>query len=199
MKAKAKKKGADGGSVCVERRRLSDLRPAPYNPRTISEEALDGLEESVSRFGLVQPVIWNRKTGHVVGGHQRLKVLERQGVRETDVVVVSLSEDEEKALNVSLNSSAISGEFTPDVTEFLADLQTRTDPELWSSLRLKDLQEEVERVFADGWDPDWTPDGKEGEITMVGGVKVKCRKEAEDEVRSRIATAIDGMPDVEIV
>ena len=68
------------GRVQLERMRIADLAPAPYNPRQISEEALAGLGTSVDRFGLVEPVVWNRRTGNVVGGHQRLKVLQARGV-----------------------------------------------------------------------------------------------------------------------
>jgi hypothetical protein len=60
----------------IETKAIADLVPAPYNPRTISSEALAGLRGSVERFGLVEPVVWNRRTGRVVGGHQRLKVLQ---------------------------------------------------------------------------------------------------------------------------
>ena len=56
--------------LAIKRKRLADLDPAPYNPRIITPEALDGLWHSVERFGLVEPVIWSRQTGHVVGGHQ---------------------------------------------------------------------------------------------------------------------------------
>ena len=62
-----------------KRMRLADLTPAEYNPRTISAEAMAGLSASMERFGLVQPIIWNRRTERVVGGHQRLKVLEGLG------------------------------------------------------------------------------------------------------------------------
>jgi ParB-like chromosome segregation protein Spo0J len=74
----------------IERKPLSELIPAPYNPRAISPEALAGLRGSVERFGLVEPVVWNRRTGRVVGGHQRLKVLQQMGETETQVVVVDL-------------------------------------------------------------------------------------------------------------
>ncbi len=92
--------------------KVADLVPAEYNPRKISDEAMQGLTASIERFGLVQPVIWNVRTERVVGGHQRLKALEAQGITETDVIVVDLPKSEEKALNVALNSPAISGEFT---------------------------------------------------------------------------------------
>ena len=56
--------------LIIETKRLSNLSPALYNQRTITAGALDGLRHSVERFGLVEPVIWNRQTGHAVGGHQ---------------------------------------------------------------------------------------------------------------------------------
>ena len=58
--------------------KVADLTGAPYNPRTISDEAMKGLSASIERFGLVQPIVWNRRTERVVGGHQRLKVLVAQ-------------------------------------------------------------------------------------------------------------------------
>ena len=68
------------GRVRLETRRVADLVPAAYNPWTISAEALAGLGESIGRYGLVQPIIVNARSGNVVGGHQRLKVLEAKGV-----------------------------------------------------------------------------------------------------------------------
>lgn len=113
----------------IERKLIADLIPAPYNPRAISPEALAGLRGSVERFGLVEPVVSNRRTGRVVGGHQRLKVLQQMGETETQVVVVDLDEMEEKALNVALNNPAIAGEFTADIHLLLAEINAAM-PEL---------------------------------------------------------------------
>lgn len=126
----------------IERRKVSDLTPADYNPRDISERALQGLSESVKRFGLVQPIIVNERTGNVVGGHQRLKVLDGAGEAETDVVVVDIDEGEERALNVALNNQHISGEFTEDLDGMLEAIAAET-PELFDALRLDDLLAEV--------------------------------------------------------
>jgi DNA modification methylase len=125
-------------SVETRRMRLEDLRAAPYNPRRISDHALSGLSSSITRFGLVQPVIWNRRTGYVVGGHQRVKVLEAEGVESRDVIVVDLPEAEEKALNVALNSPAISGEFMEDLDALLAEIAAEL-PEAYEDLQLKEL------------------------------------------------------------
>ena len=55
--------------------KLADLKPAKYNPRKIDDAAMAGLEQSMTRFGVVEPIIFNARSGVVVGGHQRLKVL----------------------------------------------------------------------------------------------------------------------------
>jgi len=99
---------------------LAALVPATYNPRTISDAALAGLRKSIERFDLVQPIIWNERTANIVGGHQRVKALQQLGRTEAQVVVVDLPEPEEKALNVALNSPAISGEFTDDLQSLLS-------------------------------------------------------------------------------
>ena len=84
------------------------------------------LRRSIEEFDLVQPIVWNEQTGHVVGGHQRLEILKAQGRGELDVVVVSLSPVREKALNVALNNPKVGGEFDPGkllgVIEELAEL-----------------------------------------------------------------------------
>lgn len=62
----------------IERKRIDELRPAIYNPRKdLRPGDLDyeKLKRSLSEYGCVEPVIWNERTGHIVGGHQRLKVL----------------------------------------------------------------------------------------------------------------------------
>jgi hypothetical protein len=100
-------------------RKLAGLKPSPFNPREITDEALAGLRTSIARYGLVQPLVVNRKNDRVIGGHQRLKALLEAGVDEAPVVLVELNAIDEKALNVSLNSPEIQGRFTGDVTQLL--------------------------------------------------------------------------------
>lgn len=91
---------------------ISDLTPADYNPRKDLQPGdadYDKLKRSLSEFGYVEPVIWNKTTGNVVGGHQRLKVLADLGYKTVDCVVVELDETREKMLNVALNK--ISGDW----------------------------------------------------------------------------------------
>jgi len=92
----------------------SQLIPAPYNPRLPLLPGSNGYEKlkrSLAEFDLVQPIVWNEQTGHVVAGHQRLQVLRDQGVTEFEVVVVSLSLDREKALNVTLKNREVGSDW----------------------------------------------------------------------------------------
>jgi len=127
----------------IKTMKLEDLNPADYNPRSISPEALEGLKASVKRFGLVQPIIFNERSHNIVGGHQRVKVLQAIGEDETQVVVVDLPESEEKALNITLNNPAIEGEFTDDLIELLNELKKETPIEQWDILLLNDLENEI--------------------------------------------------------
>ena len=92
---------------------VKDLKPAKYNPRKDlhpGDPEFEKLKRSVEEFGYVEPILWNQRTGVVVGGHQRLKVLQHLGYTEVDCVILDLDEQKEKALNVTLNK--ISGDFS---------------------------------------------------------------------------------------
>jgi ParB-like chromosome segregation protein Spo0J len=111
-----------GLGVNVEIRPIKGIGLAKYNPRKISDQALDSLVQSIERFGFVDPVIVNDRTGILVGGHQRLKAAKKLGLKDVPVVAVSLDEAEEKALNVALNK--ISGEWDLDLLRgVLEDVQ----------------------------------------------------------------------------
>ena len=103
----------------MERKKLTEMTPAEYNPREIRAEALTGLGGSIEKFGVIVPIVWNKRSGKIVGGHQRYKVLQEKGVEETDVVVVDLDDNEEVALNITLNNPATRGTFTKSVVRLL--------------------------------------------------------------------------------
>lgn len=78
---------------------VSDLHPADYNPRkdlAPGDKQYEKLARSIETFGYVEPIVWNRTTGNIVGGHQRLKVLVQNGYTEVQVVEVELNEQEER-------------------------------------------------------------------------------------------------------
>ena len=183
--------------LIIERKQIADLTPAPYNPRTIDAQALSGLTSSIDRWGVVEPVIWNRRTGHVVGGHQRLRALAALGETATEVVVVDLDEIEEKALNVALNSPSIAGEFTVELHALLAEIEAAL-PELSDMLRFDDLADQMRHLLADLTpgdgltDPDDVPEPPETPITnpgdhwILGSHRLICGDSADPATMARL-------------
>lgn len=108
----------------IVKMKLSELNPAEYNPRKAlkpGDPAYEKLKASILSFGNVEPIVWNRSTGNVIGGHQRLRVLLDLGVTESEVSVVELSEVDERRLNIALNK--ITGEWDDEkLTSLLAEL-----------------------------------------------------------------------------
>ena len=111
--------------MVFEKIHVTELKAAEYNPRKDlkpGDPEFEKLKRSLEQFGYVEPVIWNKTTGNVVGGHQRLKVLQTLGYTEIDCVVVELDSEKEKALNIALNK--ISGDWDKDKLALLiTDLQ----------------------------------------------------------------------------
>ena len=103
---------------------VNQIKAAKYNPRKDLKKGdveYEKLLRSIEEFGYVEPVIWNERTGNIVGGHQRFKVLLALGAKEVDCVVVDMDDQREKALNIALNK--ISGEFDiPLLTDLLKDM-----------------------------------------------------------------------------
>ena len=80
---------------------VDKLKAAAYNPRKQlkpGDAEYEKLKRSITEFGYVEPVIWNKATGRVVGGHQRLKVLIDMGISEVECVVVELDEEKKAAM-----------------------------------------------------------------------------------------------------
>ena len=108
----------------IEKIEISKLNPAKYNPRKDlkpGDTEYEKLKQSILEFGYVEPIIWNKRTGNIVGGHQRYKILKEMGYKEAECVVVNLDDNKEKALNIAMNK--INGEFDiPLLTDLLKDL-----------------------------------------------------------------------------
>lgn len=113
--------------MIVKKVHVDKLKLAEYNPRKdLQSEDVEyqKLEKSINHFGYIDPIVWNKRSGNVVGGHQRLKILINQGLQEIEVSVVDLGQEDEKTLNIALNK--ISGE--------------------WDENKLKELFQELDEV-----------------------------------------------------
>ena len=177
---------------------VKDLKPAKYNPRKDlkpGDPEFEKLKRSVEEFGYVEPILWNQRTGVVVGGHQRLKVLQHLGYTEVDCVILDLDEKKEKALNVALNK--ISGDWDlPLLTALLKDLNdggydaTITGFDVSEMSDLFDDQSEIKEddppdVVAEGQDP-FT---KTGDRWLLGDHVLYCGDSTDEK---DVASLMDG-------
>lgn len=171
-------------SMCA----TADLRPAPYNPRDISSVSFEGLKESIKKFGFVDPLIVNRRTGFLVGGHQRLKAAEALGIAKVPVVEVDLGPAEEKALNVILNSSRIAGFFTEALQDILNEIKVEM-PDLMGPLMFDGLV--LKEWDQAGADPDKLTDyDKDADTFAIRIAKVSV--EDKQEVLDAMSEALKG-------
>lgn len=117
---------------------ISQLHPAPYNPRTIDKKEFSGLKKSLETFGFVDPAIVNKRNNIIVGGHMRVQAWKQLGNTTAPVVFVDLDEHEERKLNVILNSQAISGQY--DELKLAELLETFKVDDDYDALRLGELE-----------------------------------------------------------
>ena len=187
--------------MLIERKHTADLIPADYNPRKDlkpGDPEYDKLKRSMEQFGYVEPVIWNKATGRVVGGHQRLKVLMDMSVTEVECVVVEMDEEREKALNIALNK--ISGDWDKDKLMLLiSDLQgadfdlslTGFDPAEIDDLFKDSLKDEVKDdefdVDAELQKPTIT---NAGDVWTLGRHRLVCGDSTKPET---FALLMDGL------
>lgn len=139
-----------------EVKRIADMNRAAYNPRVDlqpEDEEYQAIERSLKRHGLVQPIVWNRRTNTVVSGHQRLTVLEAQGETEVTVSVVDLDNIQEKELNVALNK--ITGEWDDDkLSVILNELGEEAADTGFTLTEIDVLRDELKSYFDDVTAPD---------------------------------------------
>lgn len=177
---------------------ITDLVRASYHPRKKAkpgDAVYEKLKRSIIEFGYVDPIIWNSRTGNIVGGHQRIEVLRDLGVSETEVSIVDLPLEKEKALNIALNK--ISGEWDmPLLKDLIIELET-----LDIDIELTGFDEaEIERlllrdVIEDDFDAAAeaekikTPVTRRGDIYQLGRHRLMC---GDSTVPEEISTLMDG-------
>ena len=105
----------------VENVLIADLKKFDRNPRQMPGRMAKALRESLDRFGIVEPLVVNRRDNTIIGGHQRLDAAEALGLKTVPVVFVDLDEADATALNIALNK--IEGEWDFDtLSDLLAEL-----------------------------------------------------------------------------
>lgn len=162
---------------------IEQLLTASFHPRKKLAPGDDGyerLKKSILEFGYVDPVVWNRRTGNLIGGVQRIQVLKDLGFTATEVSVVDLPLEKEKALNVTLNNPA--GEWDmPLLKELLIEIESYDfDVELTGFSKA-----EIEKILGrdiveDGFDAEAeaekieAPVSRRGDVYQLGRHRLMC-------------------------
>jgi hypothetical protein len=113
----------------------SEITPAPYNPRTITDAARQSLKKSLKQYGVIGGLVWNRTTSNLVSGHQKLSILDELNkynpqTRENDYMVkveaIAVDEKTERELNIFFNNPSTQGQWDYDLLrEMIPDIDYR--------------------------------------------------------------------------
>lgn len=173
--------------------KVSELKPAEYNPRRLTNEQHAHLTESIKKFGLVDPIIVNRHAGRenvIIGGHMRCKIASELGMKEVPVYFVDLDEAQEKELNIRLNKNL--GEFDFDLlaNNFeMSDLKEFgfTDKEFGFDMEVGEKDDEVPEIPEE-------PQSQLGDLYELGQHRVLCGDSTKIEDVERLMEGV--YPDV---
>lgn len=164
---------------------------APYNPRRIDDRQLSALRKSLRNFGAVEPVVANRRTGLVVGGHQRIKAAQAEGIATLPVVWVDLDPTQERQLNLALNR--ISGEWDePALAALLEEMGAAAgDLTGFDTTEIDELVDRMNRE-ARAVDPEEIPEPpaeprtKRGDLWLMGKHRLLCGDSTKPEDVARL-------------
>lgn len=183
----------------IQIKKIEELSPAPYNPRKVlqsEDKEYQDIKRNIQNFGLVVPLIVNKRTGYLVNGNQRLNVLKDLGYKEVEVNVIDVDIETEKALNVAL--SRIDGDFeVRSLTNVIGELQENgINP---STLGF--TQAEILRMFPADMDADNLFSGEDDDnpfkeekkydkpdevVCLVGKYRFKMYREQLEEIMAAI-------------
>jgi DNA modification methylase len=171
--------------MIIEKKQITDLIPAPYNPRQSTAKQEKHLKESLEKFGMVEPIIFNKQTGYIVGGHFRVRELKKLGIKEIECVIVDLNEADEKELNIRLNANTGSWDW-----DTLANDWDVVDLEAWG-LEIPQFDTEAEELEASEDDYDVPEGGIEtdiviGDLFEIGEHRLLCGDSTDSDAVARL-------------
>jgi DNA modification methylase len=171
--------------MIIEKKKISDLIPAPYNPRQSTAKQEKHLKESLEKFGLVEPIIFNKQTGYIVGGHFRVRELKKLGINEIECVIVDLNEADEKELNIRLNANTGSWDW-----DTLANDWEVVDLEAWG-LDIPQFENVTDELEASEDDYEVPEGGIEtdiviGDLFEIGEHRLLCGDSTDSDAVARL-------------
>lgn len=116
----------------------SQIKDHPLNPRTMSASAQKKLRASVKEIGVMDTPVFNKQTGNLVGGHQRLHTIdflekfsseggEVKNDYQIEVSIVDLSPEQEAKALVRLNNQNLQGSWDAELLAELGKLASFED------------------------------------------------------------------------
>ncbi len=180
----------------IEKVPISKINPAPYNPRIDlkpGDPDYEKLKTSIRTFGYIEPLVWNERTGTLVGGHQRLKILIEEGVSEVEVSVVNLPLEKEEALNLALNK--IRGDWDKyKLAEILEELSGIPEIEVtgFDAPEISEIFDRLEKVKEDEFDAEDELNKiddaitKKGDLIILGNHRLLCGDSSKPEEIARL-------------
>jgi ParB-like chromosome segregation protein Spo0J len=164
----------------VEQRSIKSLTVNPRNPRRMTKDQAEHLKESISKFGMCEPIVINTD-GTVIGGHQRLSTLKKLGHKKVDVYIpeTTLSDEEASELNIRLNRNT--GEWDFDV---LANNWDSSDLIRWGF-----TPQELHMDLIDSEDPKEKSDHRKASMHITFADEIQLQ-----EAENRISVIIDEFP-----
>lgn len=166
---------------------LSDYKDAPYNPRLDlkpGDSDYEKLKRSIDEFGFLEPLVVNKRTHHIISGHQRVKILKEKGVTKIEAVVVDFSIEKEKAANLAMNR--VRGNWNKErLAALLDELSELPDFDVTiSGFDMPEISQILDRYGeqkdADDFDFNATletikePITKKGDIVELGAHRILC-------------------------
>jgi DNA modification methylase len=156
----------------IEKIEINKLKAATYNPRQISTKQYKDLKESITKFGLVDPIIVN-KCYTIIGGHQRYKICKDLDYKDIGCIILDLNKEQERELNIRLNKNT--GEFDMDILANEFDIDQLVD---WGFKHI-DLDINIDKITEGNTEDDHIPEVKEsrvklGDVWQLGKHRLMC-------------------------
>jgi len=164
---------------------INELRAAEYNPRKWSKKAISDLTESISKYGLVEPVLCNsygERKNVIIGGHFRIRIAKELGYTEMPVVYVNIPNlEKERELCVRLNKNT--GEFDLDILKgFNADMLFDVG---FTTNELSSIMDSLKGVLPEESQKDKeienVPKTKPGQLYQLGSHRLLCADSTKEE------------------
>ena len=190
--------------------KTQDINPAPYNPRTMSEDEARGLHYSIESFGDISGITFNQRTQNLVSGHRRWEQLTKQASngekREISLKRVEVGEEADTVARYKILADGKATSFIMRVVdwdqrkeeaanvaanshtisgkfdvELLSTLLDNMDSELKEILRMDQLGIDLGLGFKEG---DWLGDDSidPSDEKPKAWIKVKCQMDDKDHV-----------------